>query len=355
MRVIGGKGIIARIAAGIAGAALVLSPGSPAAAQDHHEHQRGNFKDVKPYPPLLEFPDESLNLGIIRPGESKITRIKVHNPEDDTLKVTRVRGSCPCITVIPKPDVIQPGETVEWVMHVDVPDTLGPFSRRLLVDCEGYARPSSTPVVGDITWGVRVRADGKPSVRQRAGTLTLESVDGEPFRVLSVNGKEPEFVEYDPSSGETRERYTLRYEVPGSTMLDIPRWIVIETDHPDAPLIDVKVDLPQLWKRWRPGGRWRWFESRVRLDDMPLGGSTEFTAAITGLPFDPDRRIRIRSASDTFRAELVEARKPSKGGGTEVVVRVHPEHEEPGVLIGVVEAEHDGMTSGLDVFGRVGR
>jgi hypothetical protein len=97
---------------------------------------------------------------------------------------------------------------------------------------------------------------GNVAADNMAGNINIKSVDGNPFKILSVHGLAPDIV------GGTDEQspgndYVLAYDLERHLQPDgrYPRFLVIETDHPNAPLIEVlvrhKLSTPSLNRNFK--------------------------------------------------------------------------------------------------------
>ncbi|MHC5004527.1 MAG: hypothetical protein ACYTJ0_15545, partial [Planctomycetota bacterium] len=157
-----------------------------------------------------------------------------------------------------------------------------------------------------------------------SGIITVEALDERPFRVLSVLGQAPVFVEYDPAD-EPRTSYTVRYDLTeydeqtcqnanGELM---PAIVAIETDHPDAPLLDLiarhRCTVPGM-----PRGRsWYIVQPNVNLGAVLPGEPLEIEVEIKWLPKQTNRSATIvlatSEAPDMLEARLLEAVPTANG------------------------------------------
>ena len=134
----------------------------------------------------------------------------------------------------------------------------------------------------------------------------------------------------------------------------MPRWWVIETDHPEAPIVDLRVrhlcTLPP-----RPQGR-RWILSQQRtvLDAVTPGESREFTVFLKWAAGEkPNDTIRdVRSESPQFTASLMGTERDGDRITCRVRVTLRPDHR--GLIYGDVRfTAFQGHTAPFTVIGRV--
>ena len=177
-----------------------------------------------------------------------------------------------------------------------------------------------------------------------AGTVRLESVDAAPFRVLSFHGAAPDFVDFDPSADAPRNAYDLRWDLSAydpercadTAGRPMPGWLVVETDHPAARMLDVYVrHRCTAPKRPEDGRRWFLSEQRALLGALRPGEPAEFEVMMKWLR-GADRAgtvvEEVLSDSPQFTAELLEVIR--RGELIEYRVRVTPDPAHRGMIYG---------------------
>ena len=221
-------------------------------------------------PGVLDFGTQSL---MSRPtGEITLT-----NQGDKSVTLVAVSPTCSCL----KPEftdrvVLAPGANHTVAVAHEPRSQAGPSKATLrfvflgndIVNVPVEAM-FTRPVKADPTW-IDFRRDGDQ------GILKLRSLDSRPFRVLSVQGVA---VPDAPAA--------LLHEVPwdlspydtetctnpaGERM---PSWIVVQTDHPDAPIVDVRVRKDGCTNPDIPGDgdsrAWMILDQRVVLGELSPG------------------------------------------------------------------------------------
>ena len=123
------------------------------------------------------------------------------------------------------------------------------------------------------------------------GAITLRSLDGVPFEILSVNGLLPIFSDSDGASSVTHDLiWDLR--AYNKDCLDefgdsMPRWLVFETTHPSVPFVDVRVrnsECTKLDVPLSPTQEWYLGDHRFILGYIAPGASLDFVLPIRYFP-----------------------------------------------------------------------
>lgn len=123
------------------------------------------------------------------------------------------------------------------------------------------------------------------------GTITLRSLDGVPFEILSVNGLLPIFTDSDGTDSLSHELvWDLRafnedcLDEFGQSM---PRWLIFETTHPSAPFVDVRVrnsECTKLDVPVSPTQEWYLGDHRFILGYVSPGAFSDFVLPIRYFP-----------------------------------------------------------------------
>lgn len=208
-----------------------------------------------------------IDLGLMPPNTTREGSAIVRNPTNEIIKIRDVRSSCKCTTTEPHLNhVLPPGATMPVNVVFEGNDVIGEKNQRLFVSAEGYA-PLVIPVKAEIVLPIRVTPGWVKFFTEEeqlpTGLITLEALDGRPFQVLSSGGRTPVFTDDFKAGDAPRTKYQLRYDVaeyvtPDPVDSRMPWWWVIETDHPGAPLLDVRVRSMQTAvahrkEFWPPG------------------------------------------------------------------------------------------------------
>ncbi len=192
----------------------------------------------------------NVELGFITPRSTINHTFRITNTGGIPLKVMAVKPSCTCTTTINLDGkVIAPGATLEVPASMRAPASTGQKQVMVNVVLQGLPKVVELRMAGEIAFPVRattsvqgkdvpyVDADTDPS-RVR-GTVKLKSTDGKPFLVRAVQGQPPMVEAFDPAKDAPRAEYTVAYDL--TRLPKVPPYLVIETDHPGARLIDLRV------------------------------------------------------------------------------------------------------------------
>jgi hypothetical protein len=206
-----------------------------------------------PTPPAgasIKVDRSTVDLGFISPRSTINHTFRLTNDGGIPLKVMAVKPSCTCTTTINLDGtVIAPGATLDIPASMRAPASTGQKQVVVNVVLQGIPNVVELRMVGEIAFPVRattnvqgkdvpyVDADSDPS-RVR-GTVKLKSTDGKPFLVRAVQGQPPVIEAFDPAKDAPRAEYTVAYDL--TRFPRVPPYLAIETDHPGARLIDLRV------------------------------------------------------------------------------------------------------------------
>lgn len=336
-------------------AALAIAQGTspvPAAQQAQHAEQPATPPAYAGVPPLVQT-TPPLELGYQKPKTMAAGEIVLLNNGDHRLKITRIKPDCACTDVYTDKRELAPGETTTLNVGVDVPREIGPVRRDIRIECEGYALPYVTSVNLEAGFAVRVNGGASAAIiTDKVGMVKLDSVDKKPFRVLAINGEAPDFLGDAKALNESRTQFNARYDWSDTDGASIPRWMIIETDHPDARMFSVRA---------RIGGatilqfrsKWHVVEERVLLGSFPGESSAKSAVTLSGKPLIEGQRITITSSNGKIPVRVTGMRKPDQGGGILAEIEATPIAGYRGFFWTVVSFTLEGETASFDLFGRV--
>ena len=330
---------------------VVQSPRS-SASRNHHS-----------WPPV-EFEPANLNFGIVPPHTIGKGTAKVHNVGDQPLRILKSTTSCGCTSAENLAGrVIPPGGFIEFKTEMEMKTGLGVKKEKVTLLFEGYG---GTQVIfyynAEVARPVRVvppyvqasvqRRDGGWNQFQ-TGTVQVASLDGKQFRILKAHGLVPQFVGFDPVADEPRIQYTLKWDMSQFKGKRVPWFWVIETDHPDAPIVDVRMrhnsaqPVRDRTRSWQPK------DQRILIDLVRNGESIEI---ITKHEYASNRTpqpqtAHVQSLSTILDAELVGVEL--KGRLLEYRVRITPKNAPLGMFYEHISVGSAGITSPLRIIGRV--
>jgi hypothetical protein len=306
-------------------------------------------------PPAYEF-------GFLRPEEVRTKTIRLTNRDEVPIRLQGTWRGCSCTTLDIRPVTLQPGESIA------VPATLTagmtPTSKDSSVKLELIGRPPITlPTKGEIIRGVRARprdistysSRGTAGNYTRVGRTTIDAPEGPAFRVLSVNGA--------PQDTSPSLQHVIAWDVSdydAETGLNaagaiIPKFWLVETDHPETPVIELQVRHRSLSSIPRGERPWFYVEQRVNVGGIPAGGFGEFTLPVKWIG-GTKSAIGLESAhstSDLFEAALV--RLQDKDKDTLATIRITPAPETRGPFQGDIVLGGNGYESTLPVIGHAAR
>ncbi len=194
----------------------------------------------------LVFVPESVDFGYILIGQAGTQEVDIFNPSDEPITVIEVIVSCPCTTAQLEPETILPGEAATLTLTYTA-ESYPHISARKSVRLRTREFPNHSPVIGFVaTIGREIRAnpDSDPVIREPSGEFQLVSHDGQPFQVLLVDGREPQFVDFDPQADTPRNSYLLRYDIASREDNAFPRHLHVLTDRASDPMTEIITMAP---------------------------------------------------------------------------------------------------------------
>ncbi|MGA1017154.1 MAG: DUF1573 domain-containing protein [Phycisphaerales bacterium] len=283
--------------AGAVFAALAL--GSPLFAQSPPgpppppQPGSGRFPAPVPSSPIRMEP-EAIELGIVEPGSTHRRTFRIVNDGPVPLLVRAASPSCRCTTV---DDIVGKQVPAKGFLELEAefaaPPTPGYKDAKVNVVLEGAPRPLVAKIGGDVTLPIRVTPAFVDALNGRmAGSVTLSAIDGRPFRVISAGGKEPVFAGPAPTGPQAVQR--LAWNVAGISCERMPLWWIVITDHPDCPVVPLRIrhdctgskaDMGRYARYWIPK------DQLVNLGRVRVGSPT--TAELQLDHYNPRGRGRI--------------------------------------------------------------
>lgn len=313
--------------------------------------------DVKREPPPIQAEPSTVEMGYIRPGETKHGKTKLTNTGSEPITILRTHASCSC-TVASKLDgvVVQPGESVEMEVSVKAKKFPGPTQNQVSIFVDGYAVPAKLFALGEIAYGVKSTPIYVDMMTKTAGSILFESTDGRKFTILAINGEAPVFDGFDPSKDEIGTQYTVKYDFTGVDPTTLPKWWVAETDHPEAPVVDLRVLHPAIWDqaaKQMQNATWQLGEDRVLAGTMRVGETKEITMHLQARPVDPAQKPALSTDSPLIDVEFVSGEMDSEGYGVTFKVTLKQAPEGGKTLLNApVKIEFMGFDNTFTLLGR---
>lgn len=267
------------------------------------------------------------DFGLKNPNELVWATFKLRNPTQQTLYVREVKPACKCTVPTLDKDVLPPGGEITMRASIDLRGHLGDANKNFHVFFEGYPQPLEGVIKGVLSYPVQVMPDHpqfSSFPRDRVGQLTLRSLESRPFRVCAVNGREPQVL-FKNSPGEEATEWRVRYEIEAANPAELPYMLIVETDHPGARMIDIKLTGQSI-----SGRELQWIKlwkeifvnrTNVNLGVIPKGQYVDFETSV----MRPDHS---QPCTVSFQSRMFEVAttplEPQPGELTAEVVKIEP-------------------------------
>lgn len=292
--------------------------------------QTGPGNTVLIDPALVDF-------GSLQPGSINAAAFRISNTGTAPITIGKTTPSCVCTTLTDLAGrQVAPGETVMLEASLDAPKQAGKKDAKVFVYIDGAQRPAIVKMEGVVTLPVQPEPPYADALKgKNAGSIRLRSTDGRPFRVISSNGGPPILVGGD---GSAAQQHTVAWSVAGMPGQSIPRWWILTTDHPEQPLVSVRVRNENTGSARDPnrvGRRWIVLDDFIELGEVRVGEVREFTVQMDH--YNPQGRgavdrpqwsndVRVSSADPRVTVSLGEISMVPKGdlqqGSIRAVVKV---------------------------------
>jgi hypothetical protein len=320
--------------------------------------------DVKREPPPLNADPNIMNLGFLEPETTKVGKTTLKNTGAEPLTIRSVSSSCSC--TIPKDlsgTILKPGDTVELEASLKAGKFPGPMQRAVRVFVDGYGVPIQVWVNADVSYGVRAMPTFVDCFQTTKGRIEIEATDGQKFSILSVNGEAPKFDGFDPAKDEPATKYTLTYDYSDQIKEDptkLPKWWLVETDHPKAPVVDLRLIHPAIIEQQaaKPAAPWTMMEDRVLIGAMKAGEAKEFTftlhrnAAAAEDPKWAGTKPELATESGNLKFEAIAVEEQSDGIHIKMKVTAK-ESMKPGLVMERADIKWKDNDGKIWMFGRV--
>lgn len=304
-------------------------------------------------PPPIQLRPPSLDFGFVPPSSASKGSVELVNTADRPLKILAVQPSCKCTTISDLAGKeIPAGGSVELEATLDAQPAHGPKRAQIRVLVEGYTQVVTVQLQAEVALPVRVTPPYINAVegKNQTGRLVVQATDGKPFRICSAHGLPPRYLGFDPATEELRSQYLLEYDVAdfGSRL---PRYFVIETDRPDAPLVDVLLRHENSF----PAINIRMKDYRIPAGVLATGQSKEFTIRLDNRIDRPAPPINAAiSRSSDGMVEFVRQEIDAENEEVLVTLRLTPKASFEGFLyLPFTIFAQNGQTQDLDVFAKV--
>ena len=243
----------------------------------------------------------TVDFGFVEPGTTVAATIKLINPLDRPVTIGAAKPTCTCTTVDMVGKVIPAGGFIEMPMSMKTSQSVGSKVAAVNMAFEGIQQVLVVELRAETAYSVRATPNFIDALapERMQGSFELASADGTPFSVLSLDGKPPVTLDGAPMKPATRHVVRYDFTTGGGLWKSVPPFLVVETDHPKAPVIDLRV-RHETTRISPPLG---FAEFRANCGELKAKGSTEFDVEIKMM--GKSRIERIQSLDPRFQVDLV--------------------------------------------------
>ena len=272
----------------------------------------------KPVPGPIVADPPNVDFGVVAPGTVVSATIKLLNPLNTPVTIKAAKPTCTCTTVDMAGKVIPPKGSIDMPMSMKTSHSVGERAAELIVVFEGMPQQMVLRLDAETAYAVRANpayVDALAPERMK-GAVELLAVDGKPFKVLTVDGKPAATADGSPMAAATRQ--IVRYDFTTEPAKPVPPFLIVATDHPDCPVMDLRVRHETT--RITPSLAFEEFRSNVGI--VPAKGSTEFEIQIkmmgqnrvqAAVSLNPAAKTEVVSQTSDGQNLLVKLRLTDQG------------------------------------------
>jgi hypothetical protein len=272
----------------------------------------------KPVPGPIVADPPHVDFGVVAPGTVVSANIKLFNPLDTPVTIKAAKPTCTCTTVDMAGKVIPPKGSIDMPMSMKTSNSVGERAAELIVVFEGMPQQMVLRLDAETAYAVRANpayVDALAPERMK-GAVELLAVDGKPFKVLTVDGKPAATADGSPMTAATRQ--VVRYDFTTEPAKPVPPFLIVATDHPDCPVMDLRVRHETT--RITPSLAFEEFRSNVGI--IPAKGSIEFEIQIkmmgqnrvqAAVSLNPAAKAEVVSQTSDGQNLLVKLRLTDQG------------------------------------------
>ncbi len=298
-----------------------------------------------------------LDMGWMLPDTTMDGVVTLRNVSNEVVNITRVTSSCTCTVgkLTEDQKVLRPGETTELTVTLKSGANTGPMVQRAYVWYEGSRSPFEVYVNADVSRPVKTDPTFVNLLgTSRTGKIRLESLDGTPFRVTSVDGGTPRVFDTDGEpvdASKAATAFLVEFDYSGVAEVDLDRWFMIETDHPDAAQLPLRVLHRSLYQVTEKQPTWSFGKDRFILGRMQAGDSIERDVTLKAIE-KADEITAVRVENEGLDAEIVSTH--ADGRNVIVTLRFVATGATTGLIKSKVIVTAEGQDQSADVIVRVG-
>jgi len=280
-------------------------------------------------PPPIQLDPPICDFGFVKPADTPKKVVKIINTSDKPVTILAVQPSCKCTTVNDLVGTeIPPHGSVNLDASMKAQSSPGGKKAEIKVLFDGWSRVVNIQLAMEVTLPIRVVPGYINAVRGQnpTGRIVVESLDKAPFTICSVGGQVPDLVGFDPAKDAPRNQYLLQYDVSKFKEGAMPRYLLIETDRPDCPIVD--LFFRHEWTAPKPVLKMQ--DYRLTVGRLEQGQTGEFVIEVAELtPEEP-----IVSISTSMPGASVEfiTEAEHEGVSTKRTARFTPPKDFVGLL-----------------------
>lgn len=297
-----------------------------------------------------------LNMGWMLPSTKKDGTVVLKNTSNEVVKLSRVTSSCTCTvgSLTEDQKTLKPGESTELTVTLKSGANTGPMVQRAYVWYEGSREPFELYVNADVSLPVKTDPTFVNLLgAEKSGRIRLESLDGTAFRVTSADGGTPKVYDVDGNPADASVpvlECIVEFDYTGIADEDLDRWFLIETDHPEARELPLRVLHRSLYRAVESRPTWTLAEDRFILGRMQAGDSVEKEVTFKALEKDEDV-TGVRIESEGLDAEIVSLKRD--GRDVVATIRFVATGGETGLIKSAIIVTAEGQEQKADVIARV--
>jgi hypothetical protein len=315
---------------------------------------------------VLEVAPESVDFGLVAPASIHPATFVLANKGSVPITVASVTTSCACTTTSSIDGItIPPGGTLDLDAALVAPRQPETKTSKVFLRIQGVAQPILLKLTGDVTLPIKATPPFAAALKgTTSGIINLASMDGVPFRVLSSNGRNPVFLNFDPTTDAPRSTYSVAWSIASMSCETIPRWWVFETDRADCPLVPCRVRNECTGSR-RDQDRFTrfWSFSDYLLDGGAVTAGVPFTLTVDlnhtnprggGAVVAPTWKNVLGAASQSSSATaILVSSTPVDGETVSITLQVVVEKGYSGLLYVPVSVKTETGVGVVDVVAKV--
>ncbi len=257
--------------------------------------------------PTLNVDPPSLDMGYLRPEEKETRFVTITNTGEEPLRLGGISSSCKCtVGELEKKD-LAPGESVKMSVELKANKNPGPQSQTLTIRVPN-AQPVKYSVQAIVSYAVNAEPTFINMLQGNKGQISLQALDEAPFHVISVDGEAPVFLDGD--QGGAAAFHTIAWDKTNVPLEDLTHWLLVQTDHPEMPLLEFRVIHLSLYPVGPPEP-WALSDDRFMLGWMTPGEPIHKTLDL--VKYKAEDISKFETSNDAFTVAIVGKEKTPKG------------------------------------------